>query len=575
MPGTFSPHFFADLTFPNSSLAPRVNHLSTIHGGTFLPSSSNPNGEQHLPRQVIELTSALAQQTTLVNRLLQRTEIQRAPDEVSRSRTRTDEPFHQRPGKQPVNQPRSERSGRLRYRMGSWDSIYSRLRARRSVHSRSSPRMSIRSHSDYQHGQPSKRSVHSQLGSQRVLSTSYRSGQHGRRRETVAQSDSSSTGSLRAARSPARYVPHAPQPRRRQVEHREEMPKPMSHDWGQLKVPLPQQRQVQEEVERLLTERLHNFQRNGVADDALRRDMTNINMSPFTNEIERTDPPRGFTMPHFTPYKGEEDPDRHLKHYHSAMILYRNNDALMCKIFATTLQGEAQDWFHTLPPQSIRSFNELSFVFTKEYSSNRSIKKTSDHLFSIVKDSWETIRDYVKRFKAEKAKIVGCNKDIATAAFRNGLPTEHPLFGKLIMGEELTLEASYALAEKHALWDEAKQSNKNESEHMERFPTREDSGPETFTKYTVPIGQILRKLKDEPWFELPPPMKGDLTRLDHTKYCAFHQGPGHTTNGCLKWKQYLEKLTNEGRCDEYLDGSMKHKQEKSLSPSEPRLGFSK
>ena len=74
----FSPYFFTDLTFPNSSLAPGVNRLSTIHIGTFLPSFSNPNGEQHLSRQVIELTSALPQQTTLVNRLLQRTEIQRA-----------------------------------------------------------------------------------------------------------------------------------------------------------------------------------------------------------------------------------------------------------------------------------------------------------------------------------------------------------------------------------------------------------------------------------------------------------------------------------------------------------------
>ncbi|KAM2975877.1 hypothetical protein FF1_001987 [Malus domestica] len=287
--------------------------------------------------------------------------------------------------------------------------------------------------------------------------------------------------------------------------------------------------------------------------------MTNISMSQFTNEIEQTDPPRWFTMPYFIPYKGNKDPDRHLKHYRSTMILYKNNDELMCKNFAITLQGKTQDWFHTLPSQSIWSFNKLSFVFTKEYSSNRSIKMTSDHLFSIVKDHWETIGDYVKRFKAEKAKIIGCNEDIVTATFRNGLPTEHPLFEKLIMGKELTLAASYALAEKHALWDEAKQSNKNESKkkHMECSLTREDSAPETFTKFTVPIGQILRKLKNEPWFKLLPPMKCDLTRLDYTKYCAFHQGPGHTTNGCLKWKQYLEKLTNEGRCNEYLDRSTK------------------
>ncbi|KAM1533573.1 hypothetical protein EV2_007737 [Malus domestica] len=78
--------------------------------------------------------------------------------------------------------------------------------------------------------------------------------------------------------------------------------------------------------------------------------MTNISRSPFMDEIKQTEPPREFSMPHFTSFKGDEDPERHIKCYRSAMILYRNNDDLMCKIFATTLQGESQDWFYTLPP---------------------------------------------------------------------------------------------------------------------------------------------------------------------------------------------------------------------------------
>ncbi|KAM2279827.1 hypothetical protein ACFX1S_040612 [Malus domestica] len=102
-PGVFSPYFFTDLTFPNSNLAPGVYHPSTAQGGAFLPSSSNPNDEQHLSRQVIELTSALTHRTTLVNQLLQRIGIQRAPDEVSRSRTRADGPFQQCLGKQPLD----------------------------------------------------------------------------------------------------------------------------------------------------------------------------------------------------------------------------------------------------------------------------------------------------------------------------------------------------------------------------------------------------------------------------------------------------------------------------------------
>mgnify|MGYP001148330968 CR=1 FL=1 len=86
----------------------------------------------------------------------------------------------------------------------------------------------------------------------------------------------------------------------------------------------------------LLTELLRDFQRNKVTDKALRRNMTNISRSPFTDEIEQTEPPCEFSMPHFTSFKGDEDPERHLKHYRSAMILYQNNDDLMCKIHSTT-----------------------------------------------------------------------------------------------------------------------------------------------------------------------------------------------------------------------------------------------
>ncbi|KAM2012465.1 hypothetical protein ACFX1T_024326 [Malus domestica] len=471
-PGAFSPHFFVDLTFPNSNLAPGVYHLSTTQGGAFLPSSSNPNGEQHLSRQVIELTSALTQQTTLVNQLLQRIGIQRAPDEVSRSRTRADEPFQQRPGKQPFDQPRAERSGSVHSRLGPRDSVYSRLSARRSVYSRLGPRMSIHSwfgsHSDSQHEQPSGQSVHSRLSPQGASSTSHQSRQHDGRREAVTQSSSSSTSSLRRTRSPARNAPHALHLRRRRAKHMEEQPRPASHGWGQPRAPLPQQRQIQEEVERLLTKRLHDFQRNEVTDEALRRNMTNISSSPFTDEIEQAEPPREFSMPHFTSFKGDEDPERHLKRYRSVMILYRNNDELMCKIFATTLQGEAQDWFYTLPPQSIRDFYELSLVFTKEYSSYRSIKKKSDHLFNVKKNPKESLPDYVRRFKVEKAKIVGCNDSIARAAFQKGLPADHPLFGKLIMKEDLTLADSFALAEKYALWDEARQCTFKD---LKKYPT--------------------------------------------------------------------------------------------------------
>ncbi|XP_068338877.1 uncharacterized protein [Pyrus communis] len=177
--------------------------------------------------------------------------------------------------------------------------------------------------------------------------------------------------------------------------------------------------------------------------------MTNINRSSFTDEIEQAEPPRKFNMPYFTFFKGDEDPERPLKNYRSAMMLYRSNDNLMCKIFATTLQ---------------------------EYSSYRSIKQKSDRLFNEKKNPKKSLCDYVKRFKSEKVSIVGCNDSIARAAFQKGLPADYPLFKKLIMKKDLTLADSFTLVEKHALWDEVRQCTfkdlKNYPTSLPNYPNR-------------------------------------------------------------------------------------------------------
>ncbi|KAM2747220.1 hypothetical protein PS2_022722 [Malus domestica] len=66
----------------------------------------------------------------------------------------------------------------------------------------------------------------------------------------------------------------------------------------------------------------------------------------------------------------------------------------------------------------------------------------------------------MKRFKVEKVKAVGCDDLIASAAFQNGLRTDNPLFGELIMKEDLIMADFFALAKKYAFWDEARGADK-------------------------------------------------------------------------------------------------------------------
>ncbi|CAL8119241.1 unnamed protein product [Prunus armeniaca] len=209
-----------------------------------------------------------------------------------------------------------------------------------------------------------------------------------------------------------------------------------------------------EDVEKLMNDQLRDLKTGGNLDDVLRKEIDQANSTPFTAEIEQAAPPKRFSTPSFTHFKGDSDPESHLKHFKSVMILHKADNALMCKVFVVTLRGAAQDWFHTLPSGSINSFKELAYVFTKEYTSYRTIKKNPDHLYNLRKKSDESLRDYIKRFKAEKANIVGCDDRIASSAFKKGLPTEHDLYRELTITPSQTLAEVYATAERYALWDD-------------------------------------------------------------------------------------------------------------------------
>ncbi|XP_020415674.1 uncharacterized protein LOC109948143 [Prunus persica] len=209
-----------------------------------------------------------------------------------------------------------------------------------------------------------------------------------------------------------------------------------------------------EDVEKLVNDRLRDLKTGGNFEDSLRKEMDQVNSTPFTLDIEQAAHPKRFSTPSFTHFKGDFDPESHIKHFKSIMIFYKANDALMCKVFVMTLQGAAQDWFHTLSSGSISSFKELVYVFTKEYTSYRKIKKNPDHLFNLQKKDDESFQDYIKRFKTERANIIGCDDRIASSAFKRGLPIECKLCRELTISSCQTLVEVFATVERYALWDD-------------------------------------------------------------------------------------------------------------------------
>ena len=89
--------------------------------------------------------------------------------------------------------------------------------------------------------------------------------------------------------------------------------------------------------------------------------------SPFSNEIERAEMPDRFARPPFNYYDGKTDSIEHVSHYIQMMSLHTYNDALMCKVFPSSLGPTALRWFNGLRKESIRNFFKLIQEFSVQF----------------------------------------------------------------------------------------------------------------------------------------------------------------------------------------------------------------
>ena len=93
--------------------------------------------------------------------------------------------------------------------------------------------------------------------------------------------------------------------------------------------------------------------------DAMSRALRKAARSPFSNEIGRAKMPDRFARPPFNCYDRKTDLVEHISHYIQMMSLHTHNDALMCKVFPSSLGPTALRWFNGLLKGSIHSFSKL------------------------------------------------------------------------------------------------------------------------------------------------------------------------------------------------------------------------
>ena len=66
-------------------------------------------------------------------------------------------------------------------------------------------------------------------------------------------------------------------------------------------------------------------------------------------------------------YNGRTDPVEHVSHFNQRMVVHSKNEALMCKVFLSSLGSVAMRWFDGLVTGSINSFKELTQAFGSHF----------------------------------------------------------------------------------------------------------------------------------------------------------------------------------------------------------------
>ena len=161
-----------------------------------------------------------------------------------------------------------------------------------------------------------------------------------------------------------------------------------------------------------------------------------ISKPPFMHKIEGARLPRQFHQLTFTVYNGRMNPIKHVSQFNQRVAVHSKNEALMCKVFPSSLGPVAMRWFNGLKTNSIDSYKQLTQAFGFRFITNNRVPRPLNSLLSLSMCEGEILKAYSDRYWEIYNEIDGNFNDVVISIFKSGLPTKHglrkSLTGKLV-----------------------------------------------------------------------------------------------------------------------------------------------
>ena len=126
-------------------------------------------------------------------------------------------------------------------------------------------------------------------------------------------------------------------------------------------------------------------------------------------------------------YNGCTDPIEHVSQFKQKMAVHSQDEALLCKVFPSSLGPMLMRWFNGLRTNSISSFKKLTQSFCSRFITCSRVPQPLDSLLSMSMREGESVKAYAERHWKMFNEIDGNFDEVAIRTFKVGLPPEHDL----------------------------------------------------------------------------------------------------------------------------------------------------
>ncbi|XP_014496678.1 uncharacterized protein LOC106758253 [Vigna radiata var. radiata] len=291
---------------------------------------------------------------------------------------------------------------------------------------------------------------------------------------------------------------------------------------------------------------------------------------PFIREIMEVHISEQFVPPQFKMYDGSTNPSAYVKSFINAMTFRTGCDAIWCRAFSLSLEGEALDWFNTLPSNSIANFKSLGEIFKKQFVACNMEEVTVVDLMNLKQGKEESLKSFMDWYQKTVRKVKGLSLELALQyvmpALRPG-----PFKDSICRNPPQTMEELRQRAADEARVENMKQNYRREQQEAkaDKNDSRKAEG-----QGNRPLGPRLREGPRGPRFPQYTPLNAPRARIlqealstqilpapakrptpsgaDMSKRCMYHQNSGHDTEDCVTLKDKIEELIHMGRLQQYV-----------------------